>query len=45
MLLKGKVRFLPERGDRAAVKRMFETSEGIMLERRNPFENVKEGCS
>jgi heterodisulfide reductase subunit C2 len=45
MLLKGKVRFLPERGDRAALKRMFETSEGIMLERSNPFDTMKEACS
>jgi heterodisulfide reductase subunit C len=46
MVLKGKVRFLPERGDQAAMKRMFETSESIMRERPGPFRSFeREECS
>ncbi len=46
MVLKGKVRFLPERGDRAAMKRMFATSESIMRERPGPFRSFeRKECS
>jgi heterodisulfide reductase subunit C len=45
MLFKGKVRFLPERGDRKAVKRMAAASESIMRERPSPFRSSKEQCS
>ncbi len=45
MVFKRKIRLLPERGDRRAMKRMVGTSETITLELRSPFERANGGES
>jgi heterodisulfide reductase subunit C len=45
MVLKRKVRLLPGRGDRAAMKKMIERSDRICRERPSPFRPPKEGCA
>lgn len=45
MLLKRKVRVLPELGDRTAMKRMIRSSKRINSRMNSPFEAKKEGCA
>lgn len=45
MVFKGKIRLLPERGDRKAMKRMVGASEAISGERQSPFERGTRGGS